>query len=100
MFVIGLVLIVLGAVAIIGAVTSSEGTVNVVGFDDLTALTMFLAGLASGVAILLGLAIMRFAARRSMKHRREQKKLAELSDQLDRVHQDRRHDQDEDRPTI
>lgn len=101
MFVIGLILIVLGAIAIVAALTASDGTVTFVGLDDLTAATVFFIGLGAGVAIWWGIALIRFGAKRSMKHRREKKKLSELSQQLDQVDRDRRHDNDnEDRPTL
>jgi hypothetical protein len=35
-----------------------------------------------------------------MAQRRERKRLGQLSDQLDQVDRERRHDDDEDRPTL
>ena len=55
MLVVGLLLIVAGALAIVAAgFTSASGTVELLGID-VSALTLFLIGVGSGVAILLGL---------------------------------------------
>jgi hypothetical protein len=100
MLLLGLVLIALGVLAIVGGVTTTSGNAGFLGFDDISATAIFFVGLGSGVAVLLGLAVIRSATRRSMAQRRERKRLGQLSDQLDQVDRERRHDDDEDRPTL
>jgi len=99
MFILGLVLIVVGAIAILGAVTSTSGSVDFLGFDGVSGVVIFFIGLGSGIAILLGLSVIRYGAKRSLQRRRENKRLTELSGQLDRVDRDNRNRDDEDRPT-
>ncbi len=96
MFVAGLLLILLGALAILAAVFGSDGTASFLD-QDISALAIFLIGLGSGVAILWGLSLTRFGVRRSLRHRRESKQLEELSDKLDKVDEDKRRDVDDDR---
>jgi uncharacterized integral membrane protein len=98
MFILGLLLIVLGILAILGAVTTDSTSAAFFGFDDLSALAIFFIGLGSGVAILWGFTILRFGTRRTLKHRREQKKLHDLSEQLERADYERHRGDDEDRP--
>lgn len=93
MFVLGLLLILAGALGVLAAVFSSSETAVFLG-RDLSALTIFLLGVGSAVAVLWGLGIARFGAKRSMQHRRESKKLQELSEKLDRADADRRKDVD------
>ena len=84
MVVLGLVLIGLGVVLVLTALLSGDGTAEMLG-NDLTALTIFLLGLASGALILWGVGVLRFGARRSLERRREHRQLSELSQKLDRV---------------
>ena len=94
MFVAGLLLILFGALAIVAAVFGSDGSAEFLG-RDLTTFTIFLIGLASGVAILWGWSIAKFGVKRSLRHRRESKKLEELSEKLDKVDEDKRRDVDD-----
>jgi hypothetical protein len=94
MFVLGLLLILAGAVGVLSAVFSSSGTATFLG-QDLSALAIFLLGVGSAMAVLWGLGIARFGAKRSMQHRRESKKLQELSDKLDKADDERRKDIDD-----
>jgi hypothetical protein len=94
MFVIGLLLILFGALAIVGALFASSGTAEFLGVD-LSALGIFLVGLAAGVAILWGWTVSKFGVKRSLQHRRESKKLQELSEKLDQVDEDKRRDVDD-----
>jgi membrane protein implicated in regulation of membrane protease activity len=96
MFVVGLLLILFGVLAIIAALFGSAGTADFLGFD-LSAFAIFLIGLAAGAAILWGYSISKLGVKRSMRHRRESKQLEELSEKLDRVDEDRRRDVDEDK---
>jgi hypothetical protein len=92
MLILGLLLIALGALAIIVAVFGATGTVEVLG-NDLTAVTVFLGGVAAGAAILWGFGILKYGTKRSLERRRESKKLTELSEKLDKVEAERRdHD--------
>jgi hypothetical protein len=96
MFVVGLLLILFGALAIVAALFGSEGTADFLS-QDLNVFTIFLIGLASGVAILWGYSIAKFGVKKSIQHRRESKQLHELSEKLDRVDEDKRHEVDDDR---
>ena len=106
MLLLGLILIALGALAIVATVFTVEivgGDIEVLGFE-VTPLGLFLLGVGAGAAILLGFAIFKWGTKRGLARRREQKKLNELSEKLDRADAERRHDiddhADEDRPTI
>jgi hypothetical protein len=106
MLLLGLILIALGALVIVAAVF----TVEIVGGDielagvEVTPLGLFLIGVGAGVAVLWGFAIFKWGTKRGLARRREQKKLNELSEKLDRADAERRHDigdhADEDRPSI
>lgn len=101
MFIFGLALAVIGVLAIVAAVTTTNSdTASFLGFDGVSTLAIFLIGLGSGLAIMLGYGIIKFGTKRTLKNRREQKRLNELSDQLDRSQSERRNDDDEDRPSI
>jgi hypothetical protein len=84
MIVLGLLLVVVGLLVVLAALFSTDGTATMLG-NELTALTIFLLGLASGVAVMLGYAVTKFGARRTLQRRREHKQLTELSEKLDRV---------------
>ena len=94
MVVLGLVLIGLGVVIVLAALLSGDGTAEMLG-NDLTALTIFLLGLAAGAAILWGVGILRYGTKRSLERRREHRQLTELSEKLDRV--EHRDEGDDDR---
>ena len=97
MFIVGLLLVLLGALAIVAALFGSgEGTVEFLNMD-LNAFAIFAIGLGSGVAILWGYTIAKFGVKRSMQHRRESKQLQELSEKLDKVDEDKRREVDDDR---
>ncbi|MGI8522051.1 MAG: hypothetical protein ACR2K3_01890 [Nocardioides sp.] len=91
MFVLGLILIALGVLAIVAALVDSNGTASLLG-TELNARTIFLLGVAAGAAILWGFTISKFGAKRSLRHRRESRRLQELSDKLDRADAGRRED--------
>ena len=94
MFVVGLLLILFGGLAILAAVFGSEESAVFLG-QDLTALAIFLIGLAAGIAILWGYTIAKFGVRRSLQHRRESKQLQELSEKLDKVDEEKRREVDD-----
>jgi flagellar biosynthesis/type III secretory pathway M-ring protein FliF/YscJ len=60
---------------------------------DLGTRQIFLLGVAAAAAIVVGLLVLQFAARRSLKRRRERKQLNELSEKLDAAEAER-HDDD------
>ena len=106
MVILGLVLIALGALAIVLGVFTSEvdgGEVQIVG-QDLSPAALFLIGVAAAVAIWWGLWILKSGSKRSWARRKEQKRLEELSEKLNVVEAERRMNVDEheqrDRPTL
>lgn len=106
MVILGLVLIVVGGLAIVSAVFGAEfdgGQLQYVNMD-VSPLALFLIGVGSAVAIWWGLSIFRIGTKRSWARRKEQKRLTELSEQLDSVDAQRRadvdHQEDKDRPTL
>jgi hypothetical protein len=93
--VFGLVLMVVGALAVVAAVFTADGTsVELLGLD-VTALGMYLIGLGSGLAILWGFTISKWGTKRNLRQRRESKQLSELSEKLDRAEAERRSDDDD-----
>lgn len=101
MLALGLVLLLLGLLALVlGLLTADDSAdgATLLGID-LGATTVFLVGVFAGVAILWGITLCRLGTKRTLRHRRESKKLAELSDKLHRVEAERAKDGDEDRPT-
>ncbi len=95
---LGLLLILLGALVIVAVVFDIDSIrVELLG-AEISALALFLLGVASGVAILWGFGILKFGTKRSLRHRREQKELAELNAKLDRADaEERKDDGDRDR---
>lgn len=94
MVVLGLLLILAGAVLIASAVFVSTGTAELLGMD-LSALTIFLIGVASGAAILWGYTILKYGTKRELKQRRERRDMERLSAKLDKVEADRREDDEQ-----
>lgn len=100
MVILGLLLITGGALLIVAAVFTAEitaGQLEVLG-TEVGALTLFLLGVGAGIAILWGVAISKFGAKRSLAKRREGKKIDELSEKLQHAESERRRDIDEDDP--
>jgi hypothetical protein len=106
MLILGLVLIVLGALAIVCGLFASEldGTQLQFLGQDISPVALFLIGVGSAVAIWWGLWIFKSGSKRSWARRKEQKRLEKLSEQLDDVEASRRMDvdkqEDQDRPTL
>jgi hypothetical protein len=96
MVVLGLILILLGALAIVSAVFALDVDASGVSYlgMDVSPLAVFLIGVASAVAILWGLWSVKFGGKRGLARRREQRRLTELSEKLDEVEADRRRDDD------
>lgn len=97
MLIFGLVLIVVGALLLVSALFTADtavGGVELLGIG-MPPVTLFLVGLVSGVAIMLGLAITKYGFGRSVKERRQKKKLNKLSEQLDEAEAERRKDEND-----
>jgi len=93
--VFGLLVLLVGALAVVAAMFTADGTnVEILGLD-VTALGLYLIGLGSGLAILWGFTISKWGTKRSLRQRREAKQLSELSEKLDKHEADRRTDQDD-----
>ena len=106
MVILGLILIVLGGLAIVCGLFTSEldgGKVQFLG-QELSPVALFLIGVGSAVAIWWGLWILKSGSKRSWARRKEQKRLEELSEKLDTVEAERRMSVDDqenrDRPTL
>jgi type VI protein secretion system component VasK len=106
MVILGLVLIGLGALAIVSGLFASELDGNQLQFlgQDVSPVALFLIGVGSAVAIWWGLWMFKSGSKRSWARRKEQKRLEKLSDQLDDVDAKRRLDvdkeEDRDRPSL
>jgi type VI protein secretion system component VasK len=106
MVILGLILIVLGGLAIVCGLFATEldGTQLQFLGQDLSPAALFLIGVGSAVAIWWGLWLLKSGSKRSWARRKEQKRLEELSDKLDSVEERRRMDVDEheekDRPSL
>ncbi|MFZ2014729.1 MAG: hypothetical protein WAV00_12970 [Nocardioides sp.] len=77
MMLLGLLLMAAAVVAVLAALLSTSGTASFLG-ADLGARTIFLLGLASGLALLWGWSLTRVGAKRELRHRRESRRLREL----------------------
>lgn len=93
MVVLGLLLIGAGVIFILAALYSTSGTASFLG-AHLGARTIFLLGLASGMAILWGLAISRVGVQRSLRHRRDSRELRRISERDSNAGAGRRADEE------
>jgi len=106
MVILGLILLALGALAIVSGLFATEidGTQLQLLGQDLSPSALFLVGVGSAVAIWWGLWLFKAGSKRSWARRKEQKRLEQLSDKLDDVEARRRFDvdkeEDRDRPTL
>ena len=97
MLILGVLLIVAGVAVILAAVFTAEvtgGQLEIIGIE-IGAVVLFILGVASAAAIMWGFSIGKFGARRSLRQRRENNRLEELSQKLDRVEAERRKDPDD-----
>jgi uncharacterized membrane protein YuzA (DUF378 family) len=92
MVILGLLLIILGALAILIGLFSVDGTAELLG-SDLHGTTIFLIGVGAGVAVLWGWTLAKFGLKRGLQRRRESKQVKELSDKLERVEAERREEE-------
>jgi hypothetical protein len=106
MVILGLLLVVLGGLAIACGLFATEidGTKLQFLGQDIGPAALFLIGVGSAVAIWWGLWIFKSGTKRSWARRKEQKRLQDLSQKLDSVDEQRRMDVDEheekDRPSL
>ncbi len=106
MLILGVLLMGGGALLIVASVLTAEvtssGKLELLN-TEVGAVTLFLLGVGSGIAILWGMSITKFGAKRQLARRRENQKLSELSEKLDRAEAERRRDldgDDRDRPNL
>jgi membrane-bound ClpP family serine protease len=92
MLIFGLLLVAVAAAAAVGAVFLLDGDVEYFGVDT-EPLTVFLAGAVAVGLLVLGLKLTGFGARRGLRQRKEHRRLAELSEKLERAEQDRRDEE-------
>ena len=100
MVILGLGLMILGAIAVLSALFVSEpGTGGeLLGFE-VTTLESFLVGVIAGAAILWGFSLLKWDTRRTLAHRKERKELTKLNEKLERVEAERRDEDPERRDT-
>lgn len=93
MVILGLLLIIVGGIAILSAVFVSEPgqAGELLGFE-VTTLESFFVGVAAGAAILWGFSILKWGTKRGLAKRKEHKELNKLSERLDRAEADRQAD--------
>jgi hypothetical protein len=101
MVILGLGLMILGAIAVLSALFVSEpGTGGeLLGFE-VTTLESFLVGVIAGAAILWGFSLLKWGTRRTLAHRKERKELTKLNEKLERVEAERRDEDPERRDTV
>lgn len=99
MLILGLLLIAVGVAVILAGLfatdVSGSGQIDVLGVD-VSVQTLFVLGVLAAVAVLWGLWITKYGAKRELRHRREQKDLDQLSEKLDRAEAGRNRDLDDD----
>ncbi len=83
MLVLGFLLLLLGALGILAGILTASGTTELLGLD-VDAIALFLVGVASGAAVLWGFWILKFGTNRSLKRRRESRRLSRRSAELER----------------
>jgi predicted RND superfamily exporter protein len=96
MVLVGVALVVFGALAVVSAVFGTDindGVIEFLGID-VSPMTLFLIGLGSGLSIMWGLSVMKFGTKRGLARRKENKRLSELSEKLGKVEAERRADGD------
>ncbi|GAA4815671.1 hypothetical protein ACFQ0K_07340 [Nocardioides caeni] len=103
MVILGLVLLVIGALGILAGIfgteaesTSSQGTTDVhttfIGLE-MGASTLFVVAVVSTLLVVAGLWFMKAGAKQGWKRRKEQKKYSELNEKLERAEAERLRDE-------
>lgn len=94
MVVLGLILIGLGALAIVAALFTVEGSnVELLG-TDISAMALFFVGLGAGLAIVWGFGFTKWGTKRTLRQRRESKQLEQLHEKLEKHESSERRDPD------
>ena len=90
MLVLGLVLLVVGALVLLAGIFTAgdAGNASLIGIH-LGATAVFLLGVFAGVAILWGLSLTRYGGRRQLRQRKEQRRLQGLAAKLEKIENDR-----------
>lgn len=102
MVILGLILVGVGALLVVLGLFTSEvtfednATTVKIANVDLSIEAVFIAGMIAAVLILVGLWAMKLGAKQGWRHRKEQKRLNELSEKLDKVEAERRAETDAD----
>ncbi|NYI45275.1 ribose/xylose/arabinose/galactoside ABC-type transport system permease subunit [Nocardioides aromaticivorans] len=99
MVIIGLILLLVGVLAILAGVFGSDydvdgkdrRTTEIIGIN-VDPEVLFLIGVVSGLLVIAGLWFMKAGAKQGWKRRKEQKRLNELSQKLDEVEAERRRE--------
>jgi hypothetical protein len=91
MVILGLLLIILGVIAILSAIFVSEGTNELLGME-MGSLAVFLVGVAAGASLLWGYSILKWGTKRGLAQRRERKEIGVLNERLKRADAER-HDE-------
>lgn len=97
MLLLGLILIGAGALVIVSAVFTAEldgSSLEILGVG-VSPLGLFLLGVGAGLAVLWGFGILKYGTKRSLRQRRESKKLEELSEKLEIADRERHRDNDD-----
>lgn len=101
MLILGLMLVGGGALLVVASIFTADlvgtGKIELLG-TEVGAVTLFLLGVGAGVAILWGLTISKFGVKRALRQRKENQKIDELSEKLDRAEAGRRRDIDQNDP--
>ena len=97
MLLLGLILIGAGALVIVSAVFTAEldGSSLEVLNIGVSPMALFLLGVGAGLAILWGFGILKYGTKRSLRQRRESKKLEELSEKLEVADRERHRESDD-----
>ena len=91
----GVVLAVLGGLAIAAAIFVSEGTAQILGVE-LNALAIFLTGVAAGAAVIWGFTLMKYGTKKALRERKDRKNIDELSLKLKEAEAERAKDASDD----
>jgi hypothetical protein len=99
MVILGLLLLGVGAIAILAGVFTSDapGDVTLLGID-MSPTALFIVGVVAGACVLWGFSVLKYGTKRELRVRREHRELSKLSQKLDQVESERGRD-DEDRST-
>jgi hypothetical protein len=80
MLVLGLLLLLAGVLGLLAGLFTARGTAEMLGLD-VDAVELFLVGVACGVAILVGCSILTLGTKRSLRRRRERRRVNRSSAQ-------------------